>query len=431
MKTLLRNARILTMKDKTIFHGDIIVKDNKISYIGESKTHTEQFDKVIDCENNLLLPGFKNAHTHSAMTFVRSKSDDLALHDWLFKEIFPYEEHLTPNDIKPLAKLAFLEYLTSGITACLDQYFFPETYLEAAEDFGMRTLNISIYNKKDRDIEEFKRLYNKYNSTEDSLTRFGICIHADYTTSKEDLIKTKEIIDSLGGIPFYTHLGETIKEKDDAYKNYGCSQTEYLNSLGLFDYGGAIFHGVYLNDNDLDILKEKGVSIVTNPGSNTKLASGIADVEHYIKKGLNVAIGTDGPASNNCLDFFKEMLLVSSLAKVSKLDPTAMPAYEVLKMATVNGAKAMGLNDCDVLDINKKADIIMIDMNQPNMHPVHNIINNLVYSGSKLNIKMTMIDGKILYYNHQFLIDDSVEEIYKEANKIAQRIIKETVETKD
>lgn len=426
MNILFKNARILTMKDKNLLHGDLLVKGNRIAFIGDSGSLKENYDQIIECDGNLLMPGFKNAHTHSAMTFLRSKSDDLSLQSWLFDEVFPHEDRLIPSDINPLAKLAFLEYLTSGITACLDQYFYPEEFIKAANEFGMRTLTIPVHDELSRPMDEIIHLYKKYNADENALSKVGICIHADYTATKNTLEKSKEILKTLGGVPFYTHLGETKKEFDDAIRNYGMSQFEYLDSFGLFDNGGAIFHGVYLTDHDLELIKKHNVTIVTNPGSNCKLASGIAEIEKYHKLGINVAIGTDGPASNNCLDFFKEMTLVANLQKIINKDPSSMPAFEVLKMATVNGAKAFGLDDADVLDVNKLADIIMIDLHQPNMQPFNNIVNNIVYSGSKSNIKMTMINGKILYMNHEFLIDEDIEEIYKKVQLIADDIIAKT-----
>ena len=197
----------------------------------------------------------------------------------------------------------------------------------------------------------------------------------------------------------------------------------YMDYLGLFQYGGCLFHGVHMDDSDFDIIKDRGISIVTNPASNLKLASGIAPIKRYLDMGIPVAIGTDGPASNNCLDMFREMFLVTGLQKAVCDDPEAVPAMEVLKMATVNGAHAMGLSECDTLSAGKKADLIMIDLMQPNMQPLQNIEKNIVYSGSKQNVKMTMIGGKILYRGGEFFLDCPAEEIYREANASARRIL--------
>lgn len=197
---------------------------------------------------------------------------------------------------------------------------------------------------------------------------------------------------------------------------------QFLDSLGLFDYGGGGYHCVYFTEEDMELFAKKGLHIITNPGSNTKLASGVAPITRFLEKGINVGIGTDGASSNNCLDMFREMFLTTGLAKLKEKDASAVDAEEVLKMATVNGAKAMGLTDCDILAEGKKADIIMIDLHQPNMQPLNNIAKNIVYSGSKQNVKMTMIDGRILYYDGRFLCCDDVEALYAKANEIIARL---------
>ena len=218
--------------------------------------------------------------------------------------------------------------------------------------------------------------------------------------------------------PIFTHLSETKAEVEDCKERYGMSPVKLLDSLGMFDYGGGGYHCVWLDEEDMDIFAKRDLSVVTNPGSNTKLASGIAPISEYLKRGINVAIGTDGPASNNCLDMFREMFLVTGLAKLKECDAAAVDALEVLKMATVNGAKALNLPDTDVLARGKQADIIMIDLHQPNMQPLNNIPKNLVYSGSKANVKMTMIRGRILYENGCFAKEFDVEGIYRKANEI-------------
>ena len=198
---------------------------------------------------------------------------------------------------------------------------------------------------------------------------------------------------------------------------------QLFDSLGMFNYGGGIYHGIYMSEEDFRIMAERGLFVVTNPGSNTKLASGIAPIKEYMERSIPVAIGTDGPASNNCLDFFREMFLVTGLAKLHEKDAAAIDAREVLKMATVNGALAMGFTDCDVLAKGKAADLIMIDLNQPNMQPIHHVANNLVYSGSKSNVKMTMIAGKILYENGEFFVGETAEEIYLACDEQIKRIL--------
>ena len=210
---------------------------------------------------------------------------------------------------------------------------------------------------------------------------------------------------------------------EQCLKKTGMTPTAYMDSLGLFEYGGGLYHCVHMTEEDLEIVKKRNMTVVTNPASNLKLASGIAPVARILDKGINLAIGTDGPASNNCLDMFREMFLVTALAKYREEDASVVDAKQVLKMATVGGAKAMNLTDCDILAKGKQADLIMIDLNQPNMQPVHNIQKNLVYSGSKQNVEMTMVAGKILYENGEYYIGTAPDEIYKKADEISRRIM--------
>ena len=422
MKTLLRNARILKMTDENIITGSIVVINNQIAYIGDDYDQYGPFDVVHECNGNLLMPGFKNAHTHSAMTFLRSKTDNYSLQDWLFGVVLPREELLRRTDVYHMAKIAYLEYLTSGITACFDQYYFPLESARAAEEMGMRITLLGTYNKN----VDIVKLYHDLNS-KDGLVRYCFGVHAEYTLQKGELEEVVKACHETKS-PFFVHVCETEKEVKECYERRGMSPVAYFEKMGAYDYGGGGYHCIYFNDEDIELFKKHNCIAVTCPGSNTKLASGIAPISKYLERGLTVAIGTDGPASNNSLDMFKEMTLLYSLQKVSLKDPTALPAFEILKMATVNGAKAMGLVDADVLEVGKKADIIEIDLMRPNMQPLNNIINNIVYSGSKENIKMTMINGKILYMNGKFLLKQKPSTIYKKVQQIGERIERQLVE---
>lgn len=419
MRTLLKNARILKMTGEEVFFSNLVVIDDRISYIGEAYDKYGPFDIIRDCKGNLLMPGFKNAHTHSAMSFLRSKADDLKLQDWLFGVIIPREEQFRKNDVYELAKLSFLEYLTSGITACFDQYYSPLESGRAAEEMGMRILLLGTYNKDNVDLPN---LYKRFNE-KDGLVKYCFGVHAEYTLEKGELEKVVEATHKMKS-PFFAHISETEKEVKECYERRGMSPVQYFEKMGAYDYGGGGYHCCYFSDEDIEIFKRHNCTVVTCPGSNSKLASGIAPISKYLEKGLNVAIGTDGPASNNCLDMFKEMSLLFSLQKLSLKDASALPAIEILKMATVNGAKAMGLDDCDVLEVGKKADIIEIDLSRPNMQPLINIVNNIVYSGSKENIKMTMINGKILYKDGKFFTKERPSTIYRKVQKIYERIEK-------
>lgn len=369
------------------------------------------------------MPGFKNAHTHSAMTFLRSHADDMPLLSWLNDQVFPYEAKLTPDDIYHLCKLAIMEYLTSGITANADMYLTPDTMIEASRDCGYRTTIIGAVNDFTQSVELLDEWYKKYHKKE-NLINFELGFHAEYTTSREILEGIADLAKKYQA-PVYTHNSESESEVAQCVERTGMTPTVYMDKLGVFNYGGGFYHCVHMTQEDLDIVKEHNISVITNPASNLKLASGIAPVNEMLKQGINLAIGTDGPASNNCLDMFREMFLVTALAKYRENDASAVDAIEVLKMATTGGAKAMNLPECDVLAQGKEADLIMIDLNQPNMQPIHNIRKNLVYSGSKQNVKMTMVAGKILYEDGEFFIGTDADKIYKKANEIAARILKE------
>ena len=422
MKTLLKNARILTMADRNITHGNIVIENNRIIYIGEDVDKYAPFDVIRDINNNLLMPGFKNAHTHSAMTFLRSKTDNYNLQDWLFKVVIPREDLLKEEDVYALSKVAFLEYLTSGITACFDQYYFPLGTAKAAQEMGMRVVLLGTYNSL-YNKEDVRRFYHLFNDKE-GLVKYCFGIHAEYTCSDEEMEIMHQLIQEEKAI-FFTHISETEKEVQECYEKRGKSPVKYLIEKGMYDFGGGGYHCVHFNKDDAELFKKYNLSVVTCPGSNTKLASGIAPINQYYKLGINVAIGTDGPASNNSLDMFKEMTLIYASTKIKEKDPTALDPFDILEMATVNGSKAMGLKDNDTLEVGKIADIIEIDLSRPNMQPINNIINNIVFSGSKDNIAMTMIDGKILYADRKFYVGEKIEDIYKQCQMVTDRIEKE------
>lgn len=417
------NARILAMdKDIAVRQGEVWVEGNRITYvgIGPSEKIAPVWEREIDAEGNLIMPGFANAHTHSAMTFLRSYADDLPLQEWLEQQVFPMEAKLTGEDIYELSRLAILEYLTSGITSNFDMYFQPEMIAKASVDCGFRTVMVSSLNNFTSSLEEMEQEYVKYNHYHE-LIRYHLGFHAEYTTS-EELLKGVAALAKKYQAPVFTHNSETFREVEECKERHGMTPTAYLDSLGMFRYGGGGYHCVYMTDEDIRIFKERGMTAVTNPGSNTKLSSGIAPVSQMLREGVSLAIGTDGPASNNCLDMFREMFLVTGLAKLRERDASAVPAEEVLKMAVSGGASAMGLKDCGSLAEGKLADLIVVDLKQPNMQPVNNIVKNLVYSGSKQNVKLTMVNGRILYENGRFFVGAEPEEIYEKANRIIGRM---------
>ena len=425
------NAKILTLLPEhkfEIIEGELWVKGDTICYLGAAKEAGESvqgedvivWDREIDVKGNLLMPGFKNAHTHTAMTFLRSYADDLPLQDWLTRQVFPKEGQLTEDDVYWLNILGIMEYLTSGITSNFDMYFFPPVDAKASADTGFRTVQTSGLNNFGGTVELMEENYHKVNEMSD-LTTFIVGFHAEYTTSKELMEGVAKLADKLKS-PVWMHNAETKLEVDECKERWGMTPTALTDSLGMYQYGGGGYHCVWVEDGDFEIFKKRGLTAVTNPASNLKLASGICPVKRFVDEEISMAIGTDGPASNNCLDMFREMFLTSTLAKVREMDAECVSADEILYMAIAGGAKAMLLDDCDCLAVGKKADIIMIDLQQPNMQPENNIVKNLVYSGSKQNVKMTMVNGRILYEDNRFEIGFEPAEIYAKANAIIRRM---------
>lgn len=421
------NAKILTLTALETFQvveGELWVKGNTICYIGNGsdiaetmkKEEISAWEREIDVKGNLLLPGFKNAHAHTYMTFLRSYADDLPLQEWLYQMCFPKEDKLTTENIRPLEVLGIMEYLTSGITTSFDMCYFPPVYAQVAAQCGFRAVQVSGVNSFGGSAAVVEENYLKVNETSD-LTSFMIGFHAEYTTKMELMEEIAKLAEKYKS-PVFLHNSETQNEVKECLERYGKTPTQLTDELGMYQYGGGGFHCVYFDDRDYEIFKKRNLTAVTCPASNLKLASGIAPVKRFVDEGINVAIGTDGPASNNCLDMFREMFLTSALAKVREMDAECVSADKILYMATTGGAKALGLEDCDRLAPGKKADLIMLDLHQPNMQPENNIVKNIVYSGSKQNVILTMVDGKILYENQKFSIGFDPEEIYREANQI-------------
>lgn len=424
------NAKILRSLPEHHFRveeGELWVKGDTICYIGAGDRRQEPdmcqdlvWDREIDVRGDLLMPGFKDAHTHTAMTFLRSYADDLPLQKWLNELVFPNEAKLREGDIYPLNVLGIMEYLTSGITADFDMYPYPYITAKAAADCGFRSVITSGFNDFVSSVSEMEEQYLKLNEA-GSLVSFIPGFHAEYTTSLSHMEELAGLVNRLKA-PVWTHNSETQKEVEDCKKRYGKTPTQIMEALGMYEYGGGGYHCVWFSDEDFGIFQKHGMSVVTNPASNVKLASGIAPLKRFVQEGINVGIGTDGPASNNCLDMFREMFLAAGLAKLREGDAACIPAEEILYMAVTGGAHAMGLFDCDCLEVGKKADLIRIDLAQPNMQPQNHIVSNLVYSGSKQNVTLTMIGGEILYENGQFWIGQDPEEIYRQANAIANRM---------
>ncbi|MCD8096192.1 MAG: amidohydrolase [Ruminococcus sp.] len=415
-----KNARILSMADDNdLEFGEVWTDKDVISFLGkptDGQLKTATFEREYDLDGNVIMPSFKNAHTHSAMTFLRSYADDYPLQQWLFEKVFPMEDKLKGEDIYWLSKLAILEYLTSGITASFDMYFEPEHYARANIECGFRTVMCGSVSGDKSNLERLEGYMKEFNGV-NSLVSYRLGFHAEYTADYELMEGMGEMANRLEQ-PVSMHNSETAKEVSDCVEKYGRTPTELFDSLGIFNYGGAGFHCVHMSERDLEIFRDRGVYAVSCPGSNSKLASGVAPICKMLDMGIDIAIGTDGPSSNNCLNMFREMFLVTALQKLKLGDAAACPAPVVLKAATVGSAHAMGLFDCDTLEVGKQADLIVIDLKQPNMQPLNNVADNIVYSGSKQNVALTMCAGKVLYEGGKFFVGEEPERIYHRANEI-------------
>ena len=400
--------------------AEVWVDGDKIVFVGRptaEQLDSAVFERQTDLGGDLIMPSLKNAHTHSAMTFLRSFADGLPLHEWLTQQIFPMEAKLDAERIYWFTKLAILEYLSSGCTAALDMYFYLDSYVSACTESGFRCIMCSADSGDANALTAIEDAYVKYNKPDRPFVKYIPGLHAEYTCSKE-------LIEGIGALakkyrtPTTAHNSETASEVAGCIERYGMTPTQLLESVGAFDFGGVQYHCVHLSQQDIDIFKRRGITAVHCPASNLKLASGIADIKAMHNAGINVALGTDGPASNNALDMFREMYLMSVLQNIKYGDAAAFDSLDVLRAATVGGAKAMYLDDCDVIAEGKQADLIVIDLHKPNMQPLNNIPKNIVYSGGKSNVRLTMCAGKVLYENGEYHIGEQPEKIYAKAQAL-------------
>ena len=414
------HGKVLTMDGGLdVTEDEVWVEGDKICYVGPDKPERPPFDREIDLRGDLLLPGFKNAHTHSGMTFCRSLADDVPLQPWLFEQIFPLEAKLNEDRVYLFSRLAFLEYVSSGITAAFDMYYHRYAGARAAMDSGFRY----VLNGTNGTFEQVEREYTELNRLS-PLVSLIPGIHAEYTTSVEDMKIVSELVHKYHA-PFFTHSSETEKETRECVERHGLTPTELFDSLGLYDYGGGAFHCVWFSERDIEIFRKRGLTVVTCPASNAKLASGVAPLVRYMEAGIPIALGTDGPSSNNALDMFRELYLACVLQKLKYMDASVCDAGAMLRAACSDGARAMGLPDCDCIAVGKQADLTVINLRRPNMRPVINIPKNLVYSGSKENVRLTMVAGKVLYEDGAFFLGEDPERICAAAEAEVKKMLEE------
>ncbi|MHC1755142.1 MAG: amidohydrolase family protein [Methanosarcina sp.] len=423
---IIKNAYVLTMDPDAgdIKNGTVVIEDGKITEIGE-KTK-ESAETVIDAKGSVVMPGLVNTHTHAAMTLFRGYADDLQLAEWLEGHIWPAEAQLKAEDVYRGSLLACLEMIKSGTTSFADMYFFMDETAKAVEASGLRaSLShglIELWNKEkgETDLKEGKRFVRAWQGAADGRIKTMYGPHAPNTCSEEFLTKVKEEA-RRDGAGIHIHVLETEAELLAMKERYGKCSVHLLEDIGFFGPDVLAAHCVWLSDGDIEILSKRGVNVSHNPVSNMKLASGIAPVHKMLQKGVNVSLGTDGCASNNNLDLFEEIKTTALLHKVNTFSPTALPARQVLQMATVNGAKALG-TETGMLKAGMKADMIIVDMKKPHLTPCFDVPSHLVYSARGSDVRTTIVDGKILMDNYRVLVLDE-QNVIEEAQKAAEELV--------
>ncbi len=408
---VIENGTILTMdENNTIFEGGIVcIKGDTISYIGTRGKEGFEAKKKIDAKKGLILPGLINGHTHAAMSLFRGLADDLPLMEWLNNYIFPVESRMDGNFVYIGTRLACAEMILSGTTTFCDMYLFEEEVATAAREAGMRCLVGEVlydfpspnYGPIKKGFEYTEQLIRKWQN--DPMVSIAVEPHSPFTCSP-DLLVTSSKLALTHGVPLIIHLAETRSEVDELEKKYGKTPVEYLLSLDILGPHLIADHCVHLDSEDIEILAEHKVRVIHNPESNMKLASGVAPVPELLARGVVVGLGTDGCASNNNLDLLGEMDMAAKLHKVHNMDPTVMDALTVLKMATIEGARALGLEGLTgSLETGKKADLIVVDSQSPHMTPMYNPFSHLVYSARGNDVVHVIINGHQVMENRNLL----------------------------
>jgi 5-methylthioadenosine/S-adenosylhomocysteine deaminase len=404
---LISNCMVLPMTGKEAMNdGALAIRDGKIAFVGRS-AEVSGFvaDKEINARGKVALPGLINCHTHVPMTLFRGVADDQPLDRWLKKSIWPLEARLKPDDVYAGALLGCLEMISGGTTCFAGMYFFEEMVARAVRESGLRgVLAEGIMEMGNREIgekmlsqsEAFARLFNGY---ADGRVTTMLGPHAAFSCSSELLAKVAEEASELG-VGVHIHVAESQKLSRNLAKKRGLNEVELLDEIGFLKASVLAAHCVNLSDGDMRVLSQCGVSVAHVPVSNMKLGSGVAHIAELLKLGVNVGLGTDGPASNNVLDMFETMKLAALLQKGVSNDPTVLPAYEVLRMATIGGAGALGLERrVGSLEVGKKADVILVDLEKPHLKPLHNVFSSLVYSAKASDVDTVIVDGRILMEN--------------------------------
>lgn len=427
MNILIKNAQIITLDNsKVIENGYLGTEGKKISFVGDKIPEGYKYDKVIDGAGKTIMPGFSNAHCHTAMTILRSYSEGYKLQEWLNEKIFPVEDRLQGNEIYYGTLLGIAEMLRFGTTLVNDCYYFMEDAAKAYIASGMNA-NISrcVMNFESKDdysddyrMKECIELYNEYNGVYDDLIRVEMFPHAVYTCDYNYLKYAAKIADKYG-MPVTSHLSENATEVSDCLKKYGKTPPQVYKEAGLLEKPTLMAHCVHLTDEDIPLLK--GHYIAHNPKSNLKLGSGTADIYKYKENGINICIGTDGASSNNTLNMMSELNYAAMLMCNKNSDPSLVSPSEILEMATLNGAKAMNRDTKGILKAGYDADFIILKTDEIYYYPNHNIINNIVYAAQGCDVETTVVNGRILYHKGEYTTID-IEKIKYEILEIKKKI---------
>ena len=424
MDTLFSNIIAVTMADRlpVIYGAYVGVTDGKITYISQSPPE-ERADRIIDGRGMVLMPGLINCHAHVPMTPLRGYGDDHNLTEWLNDYIFPKEDLWDARAIRAATLLGLAEMLRFGTTSVSDMYYFSDTVCQCVSEVGIKgniSRSVTVFEDdycfdKHAPSQEMVALKEKWHGHDDGRILIEASIHAEYTSFDKVWQGLAEYAINEG-IGMQVHVSETQNEHESCLDKYGLTPAQILDVSHVWDTRAVAAHCVYLTDEDMELFARRGVSPVHCPNSNLKLASGIAPVRKMLDKGLNVTLGTDGVSSSNNADLFEAVKLAALLSNGSTLDPTSLTAYQALKLATVNGAKAQGReNECGMIAPGLDADLIMLDFTQPHLIPCHNPISNLVYAASGHDVVMTMVRGKILYENGVYPTIDR-ENVLREFN---------------
>ena len=415
--TLIKGAKVLTPKG--VVEGNVLIEENKIAAVGDV---ADKSDVVIDGRKKAVIPGLFNTHTHAAMVLFRSYADDMVLHEWLEKKIWPLEAKLDSEAVYWGTKLACIEMLKSGTIFFNDMYFFPPAIAKAAEECGIRAcVSAAFFDFFNPDLleENLKKALKDLKEIEKYNVLRAIGPHAVYTVSLDGLRRAAEIAEEMD-LFIHFHLAETEKEVVDFKKQHGKPITKALDEIGFLSSRLIAAHSVWLEDAEIELLGKRGVTVSHCPASNMKLCVGKAiKFEEMKKAGVNFTIGTDGAASNNNLDMLEEMKFAALLQKFHYSDPTLMKAEEVFEAATVNAARAFGLKS-GVIDEGYLADLVLIDLKKPYLQPEHNLVANLIYAASSGCVDTVIVDGRIVVENGYFMGDETQEmEIIEKTAKIA------------